>query len=153
MVPAGPVIPVAQFLAKQAVGLRWGAAVIDFAIVFVVWFLLFPAFDALGGSMGLGLTLLWGFGYYTIPDAAGAATPGKLALGIRVVDIKLQPAGALRIAARSGELIVWAILLGLLFFLIQLYYTYKIGQGLGDYVTKTYVVRKRDLAMQRPNFG
>lgn len=147
----GPAIPVAQFLAKKVVGLRWAAALVDFLIVFSVWFLLFPRFETVGGAAGLGLTMLWGFGYYTIPDSAGLATPGKLALGLRVVDIRLLPAGALRIAGRSCELFVWAILFGLLFFLIQIYYTLKIGQGLGDYVSKTYVVRKRDLAMNRTN--
>ncbi len=147
----------AALLARNCVGRRWLAALLDLGLVFGLWVGLLSLFNAVSfgyveGWLYLGFTVALGFAYYILPDASGSATPGKLALGLRLVDKNLQPAGPGQVAARSCELFVWVILFGLLFFLVQLYYTYKNGQGLGDSLVGTFVVPKKDVLMSGLNY-
>jgi uncharacterized RDD family membrane protein YckC len=145
-----PLEPAAKVLAKSANGVRWGAAFLDCVIVVAVYFALQtyvrPTMQTGIGPPFIFITLLWGFGYYIIPDALGAATPAKLLTGLRVVDINLKPATFQKMALRSLELPVWLILGGLIFLIVQAILASSSGQSLGDKLAKTYVVRKKDLA-------
>jgi uncharacterized RDD family membrane protein YckC len=80
----------------------------------------------------------------------GKGTAGKIVTGVRVYDINLNPAPPARIVARSLELITWVIFFGLLFAFFQSYYIDKIGQGLGDYISKTYVIQTKEVAALPP---
>jgi uncharacterized RDD family membrane protein YckC len=145
-------VPSAQVLAKQAVGVRWVASVIDLMIVFTAWacvryalLAVAPVADRIGGP-ALLVTAALGFFYYIVPEILIGASPGKLIVGARLVDIYLKPATPKQVAVRSLELLAWVVLLGLIFLLVQVWLSHSKGQGMGDLVAKTYVVKAADVA-------
>ena len=95
----------------------------------------------------IGLSVLWGVSLLGYPVAFetrwGGATPGKAALGLRVVTVEGAPIGLRAAAIRGALLTVDALLvpLGALWSLAQL--SSKQGRRLGDVAAGTVVVRDR----------
>ena len=156
-VPATYVDP-AVHLAKQTGGARWAAAVIDILIVFGVWLMLFvfvyPAvFGAPFGFFSAGrflITVMWVYLYYGVLDGMTSGTLGKRALGLALVDRQLKPISPGKGFARSLEIFIWGIGGGLLLLIIQVVIIGDKGQGIGDKIGGTFLVRKAQLAQVRP---
>ncbi len=132
----------------EVIGRRIGAALIDLALMFVLFIVLGIALgegensdgnlsvSLEGGEFVLFLALM--LAYYFGTEAAWARTLGKRLLGLKVVRLDGSPAGAGRIAARTGlRLIDMLPALYLLGVIVMLATRWK--QRIGDLAAGTVV--------------
>jgi uncharacterized RDD family membrane protein YckC len=142
----------------QGTPLRAVAAIIDLILLMipscVLGFVIAVATDSttddgfqLEGAPALLLFLLmfllW-FGYYTLFEAAAGATPGKLAVGLRVVRLDGRRPGLQAALIRNVLRIVDALFFYLVAVVAVESSPYK--QRLGDRVAGTSVVKRAALA-------
>ncbi len=137
---------------------RFGAVILDFLVLLVVTAVIAIPFGLLSiAAIGTGTpvwwlsTFLWGpfalimfvlwIGYFTYFESTTGQTPGKRALGIRVVALSTgRPPTLERALLRSVMRIIdWLPTLFLLGFVVALLTSRK--QRLGDLVADTIVVR------------
>lgn len=143
---AFPQDPIAEKLAKDAIGSRLAAAVVDLLLLGSLWaFLFFGAYPLLlPGSLWLirpVCTFLIFYLYYTAFDGIYGQTPGKRTAGVKVVTENLGKISQGQAAVRSLEILFWIFLvLGLI---VQLVLLFDGGQSVGDRIAKTYVIRAR----------
>jgi len=127
------------------VGLRFVAVLIDGILLMIVGYLLSLVF---GGSKSSGFELqgpgafLWfavGFAYYIFFEGTRGATPGKMALGMRVIKEDGSPCDMKAAVVRT----LLRIVDGLLFYLVAaiLVWTSDRKQRLGDRIAGTLVVK------------
>jgi uncharacterized RDD family membrane protein YckC len=146
--------PVPKRLARSTTGARWGAAALDFFLLLSVWlglfFIAYPALippDAFFVRPILTATI-W-YSYYAVLDGRGG-TLGKRVMGVTLVKEDLSPITPGQGLLRALEILIWP--LGVVIILIiQIVLLDESGQGIGDKIAKTYLVRKRDVATYRPS--
>jgi uncharacterized RDD family membrane protein YckC len=136
-------------------GSRFAATLLDVLIVFVSWLVLIfviglisavdptKASDFLAGLLIGGSTLLW-LGYFALFHLRwNGQTPGKIALGIRVVSLDGQPARPMQILLRTILMPIDALpVIPAAIGWVLCVLTEK-HQRLGDFVAGTMVVRLR----------
>jgi len=141
--------PLCKTLAKQATGARWGAACMDFFLIFFIWlglfFFVYPTMFPLFNPIRILITFTLWYGYYGVLDGLRGATLGKSALGLKVVKADLSQATLGQGLVRALELLIWPLSF-IIVLIVQLVLLDGGGQGIGDKMAKTYVVKKADLA-------
>jgi uncharacterized RDD family membrane protein YckC len=140
--PAGPMVRAMAYL----IDLLW--MILLYLVVILVWAVLRQIIGdyAGGGALALlGFAAYWGYHVY-FEAGRRAATPGKRAMGLRVVSESGGPAslGAvmLRNIARSADILPFGYFTGLLVCLFT-----RRFQRLGDLVARTLVVYASPTAM------
>lgn len=141
--------------AVRGVGVGWrtAAVIIDSLILLVVFYMLAAlagqttdsGFELEGGPMFISIIIY--FGFYIVCEALWAATPGKLATGLRVVREDGNPIGWRESSVRNALRIVD----GLFFYLVGaiLIWTSAKHQRLGDRIAETLVVRRGGASAQK----
>jgi uncharacterized RDD family membrane protein YckC len=142
--------PIYKTMAKQSTGARWGAACLDFFLVFFIWLALFlfvypQIFPTVFSPARLLITFTLWYGYYGFLDGGRGATLGKSALGLTLVKDDLSRISFGQGMARAIEILLWPIAF-LIILIIQLVLLDGSGQGVGDKIAKTWLIKKSDLA-------
>jgi len=145
--------PLVKTLAKQASGARWGAAAVDFLLIFSIWltlfFIVYPALFPIFSPVRLLITSLLWYGYYGVLDGLRGATLGKSLMGLKLVKEDLAPISMGQGLVRAIELILWPAAF-IIILIVQFVLIDGGGQGIGDKLAKTYVVKKKELAEYAP---
>lgn len=129
--------------------IRVVATIIDAILLKVIAVIL--GFAGFAGSMGAGMmpgqlgssASLWTFliaivYYAAFESSVKQATPGKMALGLKVTDVQGKRLTVLRAACRYAAKILSALILGIGFIMVA--FTQK-KQGLHDLIVGTVVVK------------
>ena len=153
----------AFLLARQVRGARWAAAAIDATVVIVSWIVLsvfaFPTVTAAVGwpfapLAGLALGAAWLYLYYAVLDGFAGGTVGKRAMGLALVNRELQRITYTAGLQRALEAFVWPfgifIVTMIVFIYVQTSMVDKHGQGMGDRIAETYLVRRAQLQQAAP---
>lgn len=123
--PASAVPAVASEISPAGFWVRGGAALIDAVIL---------AFSALLPVQGL--SILVGLAYKTIFHSQGGQTPGKMAAGIKVINVTGEPVGVGRALGRAASEYLSVLLLGLGYVLAA----FGEKRALHDYIAGTRVI-------------
>lgn len=118
--------------------MRFAAWIVDVIILGVVDLLLRLLID--DGTARSGLSLVIAFTYTIGFWIAEGATPGKMAMGVRIISANGEPISGGQAVGRYPAQILSFLILGIGFFMIG--WTKK-KQGLHDMLANTVVVRTR----------
>ena len=114
--------------------IRFGAALIDSVIIFVMLIVLTVIADTTGYILGLAIGIAYTVGFWV----SSGATPGKMAFGLKVVTVDGDPIGIGKALLRYFGYWVNALTLyiGYLFIAFR-----KDKRGLHDLIASTKVIR------------
>ena len=118
--------------------MRLVASLIDGMILFVVGFVIGLLLS--GSAAANLLAILIGFTYTVGFWVAEGATPGKMAMGVKIVSSNGEPISGGQAIGRYFAQILSALILGIGFLMIA--WTPK-KQGLHDYMANTVVIKTR----------
>ena len=122
-------------------GRRLGASIIEGGLVFVVIIIAAIIDAAAGSSPVLTLLALLGWVIFVLVLWARGQSPGKLILGMRVIDTAGEPAGFWKMALRE---VIGKFVSGIVFYLGYFWIIWdKDQQGWHDKIADTVVVAER----------
>lgn len=130
--------PVNTGLNTDVLGHRFAALFIDSVLVYALVWVVAALLNV--GFLGFMLLFTVGsFAYFIIPEAHGGQTPGKMALGIRVVSEDGSPITDGQAVSRN----VWRFIDGIGYYLVGIIFAASSSQNqrLGDRQAGTLVVK------------